>query len=650
MSGLLEQFVIEGRELVQQATDDLLALERDPTDATRLDSAFRAVHTLKGSVGLFDLLPMGLALHAAEDLLEAVRSGGLGMDRGVVDALLGAIAATEAWIEAVAHAGALPGDAAERARLLEAALRAPLSAGRPPEKAAPPRRPDWLPALVLRQSAVVAAAQAAGRTVTALRYRPAPDCFFLGDDPLALVRAVPELAALEVAPREPWPEAGLDVFTCNLDILLLSTGGIEEVRRVFRFVADQVEVAELAQAAAIPEEKAAIGAADRASRSLRVDAARIDALLDLVGELVIAKNRLSHLVAEAGIADPRLARLLGDNQAAIERLTEAMHRAVTEVRMVPLSRTFGRFPRLVRETAARLGKAVRLEVDGGATEADKAVVDGLFEPLLHLLRNAVDHGIEDAAARAAAGKPAEGRVSLSARRVGDGLVIDVADDGGGIDAARLRRVAKARRLMPDAAVDALDDAAAAELVFLPGFSTAASVTSVSGRGVGMDAVRTAVEALGGRVALLGTPGRGSTVRIAVPQGPAATKLLILRVGEQRLGVPIEVIAETARIAAERILPLRDGEAFALRDRTVPLLKLARLLGVAAAPRGGSAHVVITGAGEARVGLEVDGFLGRTDVLLRPLEGLLAGMPGMLGTALLGDGQVLMVLDLPGLVQ
>ncbi|MFC7690913.1 chemotaxis protein CheA [Paeniroseomonas aquatica] len=304
----------------------------------------------------------------------------------------------------------------------------------------------------------------------------------------------------------------------------------------------------------------------------------------------------------------------------------------------------------MRETAARLGKSIELEILGEAVEADKSLVDGLFEPLLHVLRNAIDHGVEPAAARLAAGKPAAGRLRLEARREGDRILVLVADDGGGLDAARLRQAAKQRRLLPAAAIDALDDAAAADLVFAPGFSTAAAVTELSGRGVGMAAVRSAVEGMGGRVTLASRPGRGATVRIALPRAVVVTTVLTVRLGEEDFGIPIDAVLATARIPLGDIQRLRHGEAFVRQDRTIPLLRLAGLLRRPAPPRRGRhAQVLIADCAGQPVGLEVDGVAGRLDVLLRPLDGLLAGMPGLLGAAPLGDGRVLIVLDLPELV-
>jgi two-component system chemotaxis sensor kinase CheA len=691
---LLAQFLIESRELVQQATEDLLALEASPGDTARIDSAFRAVHSLKGAVGLFDFAPMGAALHAAEDVLDAVRRRRLAAGRGVIDVLLACMSASEDWIEAIAHTGSLPARAAAAGERLRGDLLGVLGTPEPPAAAATPNAAGTAASLEtawlepLRHRALQRDPAAAARAQSAVRYTPNADCFFLGIDPLALVRAIPDLLFLHIEPSaatDPGPVdvAAFDPFACTLRLTALSGAPADAVRQVFRLSADQAVV--LTAAAPAPERpqtaaqapgqspgqapgqspaqaaaRATAGAAmpaaggedarrDSAARSLRVDAGRIDAMADIVGELIVAKNALAHLAGRAATLDPALARALAANQAEIDRLTGAMHRAVMGVRMMPLARSFQRLPRLVREIASQLGRDVAFEITGGEVEADKAIVDGLFEPLLHVLRNALDHGIENPAARLAAGKPAAGRVMLAASRAGEQIVITVSDDGGGIDTARVRQVAKARGLLDEAAIDALDERQAAALIFAPGFSTAAAVSGISGRGVGMDVVRSAVEGLGGRVTVESALGRGTSVRMALPQAAMLTTVMAVRAGGEQFGVPIEVVAETVRVPAGRIVPIRGGAAFVLRDRTMPVLNLAALLGLRRAERGADARLLIVATGAQLVGLEVDSFAERADVLLRPMTGLLAGMRGMLGHALLGDGKVLMVLDLPELI-
>ncbi|WP_159992976.1 chemotaxis protein CheA [Roseomonas sp. 18066] len=652
MDELLAQFLIEAPELAQQLAEALLALERAPGPGPALDAAFRHAHTLKGSVQLFDLPPLAGLLHAAEDLLGSLRAGDRAPDGAALDALLAAAGAVEGWIMGLAGEGAgigLPAGATTEGARHEAALRALLDGPAAPLPAEPPAGLAWLPALLAEAADPLAEARAASLPVTALQYRPAADCFFLGDDPFGLLRRLPGLVALRVTPRAAWNLGNFDPFACNLDFAALSTASPEALRQHLRFVADQVEWAPVVSAAAAEAGATPTVAATRdpGQRLLRVEAGRIDGMMDMVAELVVAKTGLAGLAREAGGAATPLGRALAARQAELDRLVAGLHRAVLGLRLVPLAQGFRRLPRLARELAAQLGKPVALEMAGEEIEADKSVVDALAEPLLHLLRNAIDHGIEPPAARQAAGKPATGRITLAARRLGDQIQVTLADDGAGLDPAKLRRIAGERGLLPAAELAALDEAAAMALIFRPGFSTAAAVTGISGRGVGMDAVRAAIEALGGRVAVASRPGQGSSFRLTLPRATVITRVILLRLGEARFGVPIEAVAETLRLPEAAITPLAEGEAFVLRGRALPLLRLSDLLGLPAAPRGAERRVLVTASasGAAACGIEVDGFAERVDVMLRPMGGLLAGLPGALGTALLGDGAVLVVLDL-----
>jgi two-component system chemotaxis sensor kinase CheA len=397
----------------------------------------------------------------------------------------------------------------------------------------------------------------------------------------------------------------------------------------------------------------AVGTAGGAStRILRVDAARIDHLADLVGEMVVAKNALAHLTGQAGAGLDRkdLARGLLASQAAIDRLVAEMHRAVMDVRMMPMRDIFRRFPRAVRDIAGQLGKAIDFSMEGEDVEADKAVVEGLFEPLLHVLRNAIGHGAEPEHLRLEAGKPTRTRIVLRARRNGDRVVVEVEDDGRGIDPAAIRHVARERGVSSADDLAHMSDAEAVELIFAPGFSTASEVTDLSGRGVGMDAVRSAVERLCGQASVRSSQGQGTTVHLSLPLTVVMTGVMAVRVGRELYGIPLDRVVETAFVPASRILPVRDAEAFVLRDRTLPMVRLADLLDVPrpAGPRSG-VKVVVMAVGDELVGIAVDGFAERMDVLMRPMSGILAGAPGVIGTTLLGDGSVLMILDIPELI-
>lgn len=633
---LMAQFLIEGRELVAEAGRDLATLIARHDDAAALDGCFRAIHTLKGSTGLFDLQPMASMLHAAEELLAAIRAGRPGQAEDFA-LVLDAVDQVDRWLDALESDGALPADAAAAGRAIQARLRDAAPDLQQAEALAP-AAPGWqLPAGF------------AGLTGTAIRYTPRTDCYFAGDDPLAIVAAAPQLTALSIAPRDAWGALDrYDPFACNLVIEAVSTAGRAEVEAAFRFVADQVEFAELT--AAEPG-VAPGGMATR--RTLRVDAARIDHLGILADELVTAKSGLADLATAAeGLAGGHaLGQALRGRQAALDRLVRDLHAAVGKVRLAPLAPLFARFPRLAREIAGALGKTVRLELEGQEIEVDKTIVDGLFDPLLHVLRNALDHGVEPAEQRRSAGKPEAGRIRLAARAAGDQVVIEVTDDGAGIDPVRIRNLAVARGVIGRDAADALDDRDAIDLIFIPGFSTATAVNAVSGRGVGMDVVRAAAARLGGKVMLSGELGRGTTVRFVLPMTMVLAKLMVVASGGERYGLALDSVVETARIAADRLVAVRSRQAFQFRDQVVPLVILQDLVGAGAAggPRGAAERVIIARVGGELVGFAVDAIVDRMDAAVRPLDGLLSGAPGLAGSTLMPDGSVLLVLDLAELL-
>lgn len=645
MDDLLGQFLIEGRELVEQASEDLLELERRPAASEVVDSAFRAFHTLKGSTGLFDLAPLGAILHAAEDLLGLLRDGRATADASVLDALMACLRQTERWLNAIEADGGLPADAPQAAAALAARLRATQEESAPQALSTNAVGPaEWTRALLEPPL------DGAGPFV-AVRYTPPAEAYFHGDDPLAIARSAPGLARLVAGPREPWgPLEDYDPFACNLVLTALYDAPLAEVRAAFRFVADQAEFSEVANTAGA-EEVVQPTFGGGGQRTLRVEAERVDRLAAVVDELVVAKNALAHLAARASGAGAEIGfvRDLGAAQINLDRLIGRLHGSVTRIRLVPLSPLFRRFSRLVREMAGSLGKDVEFRLRGEDVEVDKAVVDGLFDPLLHLLRNALDHGVEPAAERQAAGKPARASLVLSARASGDQVLVEVSDDGRGLNPERIRKAAVQRGLVGPEAAASLSDADAIDLVFAPGFSTAAQVSEVSGRGVGMDAVRSAVSALGGRVSLQSHPGEGTVVQLSLPLSLVLTRIMVVEAAGERFGAPLDSIIETARIPADRLAPIRAGRAFVLRDQAIPVLPLAELLGLPSGPVDGELNVLIVQAGAEPVGVLVDAFGERLDAPLRATNGLLTGLPGVLGATLLGDGQVLMVLDLPELI-
>lgn len=389
---------------------------------------------------------------------------------------------------------------------------------------------------------------------------------------------------------------------------------------------------------------------ERPSTVLRVDQARIDALMNLIGELVVAKNGLPFLARRAenvfGCRD--MAREIKEQHAVIDRIALELRNGIMQVRMLPVSTVFQRFPRLVRDLSRKLDKHVDLVIEGEDTQADKTVIESLFEPILHLVRNSLDHGIE--ADRAAAGKPDTARLTLAASQDNDLVIIRISDDGRGIDPAQMREKAVEKGLMDQDAALRLSDSEAINLIFAAGFSTAAAVTDVSGRGVGMDAVRTAIEKTGGRVELSSIPGTGTTVSLHLPLSMAVTGVMTLEVSGQQFGIPIDEIAETVRVPRGDVVAIKDKEAFLLRDRIIPLVHLDRLLDLPPKAEAADIAVLVVRIDRQSVGLAIEAFGEGMEVIVKPLDGPLSGMPGYLGTALLGDGRVLLVMNLKELVE
>lgn len=643
MDELLEQFLIESRELIAQATKDVAALARDPGDSATIDSAFRAIHTLKGSFAIFALSPAERLLHGAEDVLAQARKGARGLQLGTLDALTACLDQTDRWIDAMERDSTLPGDAEERAGAVLLLLRGQVAdqATLPPCPAPDPQPADWLTALIARERSLI---EEAAAELIAFRYRPDAECFFRGEDPLAVVEAIPNLVALAIMAGDgAWPAASdLDPFACLSVIEGLSAADEADLRAAFRLQPDQVVLAPVPRASA----KAGADKATPESSLLRIESSRVDALADGLRDLAIAINTLTPLTRDIEHLDRAVAARLRGAQATIERIATGLHGHLSQIRLVPLEGVLRRLPRAAREIAEAIGKSVTFTMEGETIEADKQIAEGLFEPLLHLLRNAIDHGIERPAARQAVDKPPQGELRLTFARDGDAITATLSDDGAGIDPGRIHRVAVERGLVAQDA--ALSDADALRLIFEPGFSTAASVTDLSGRGVGMDAVQTAVARLRGTIAVESKLGSGTSFHMRFPAHALTTQLLVVEIAGERFGIPFAQVWETLRIDTAAIKPVGLGQVCVLRGTTVPVVDLGGLLGLPAisAP---TARLVITQAEDRPIALRVGDIEQRLDTVVRPPGGVLEQAHGLLGSAIMGDGSVLLVLDMQELL-
>jgi len=393
-------------------------------------------------------------------------------------------------------------------------------------------------------------------------------------------------------------------------------------------------------------------------RQIKVDQERIDALMDLAGELVVAKNALPFLArrAELEFGVRELAREIKSQHQALNRIVEELQAAVMQVRMVPVSAVFGAFPRLVRDYARKLNKKIRLVVEGEDTEADKNVIEDLADPLIHLMRNSIDHGIESPAQRRAAGKAEEGIIALLARQEEDRVVIEVTDDGRGLDVPKLKAKAIEKGLItPEAAAD-MSDMEAFRLIFAPGFSTAETVSDLSGRGVGMDVVKVAVDRASGVITVNSEPGQGTRVRLSLPLAMAISRVMMVTIADQPFGIPMDHVVETVRIRRADIHQIKGREAAILRQRVVPLRRLRDVLHIHTtidvwADSGVLEEaVLVVNDGSGHIGLIVDDFEENVEVILKPLTGILSRYAQYSGTAVLGDGRVLLVLNMREILQ
>jgi two-component system chemotaxis sensor kinase CheA len=741
MSSLLEQFLEEGRDLLEAALEGLLELEQRPQDVELLDRVFRAAHTFKGAAGCFEYLALTRLTHAAEDVLSAVREDRCELTAETVDVLMRAFDLAGIWLDQLGDTGELPADADSASTALSGLLRAVLDDSAAPaviavDPAVPAVTPSWAQALI-REAGV----DGAGPLIAG-RYRPESDSFFHGEDPLGLVRQLGELVWLRFDRDGDWPPIDeLDEYACAVQLSFLATDERDDVEHLFRYVAEQVELVQVDSAAFVDEDEelawsligaqrgalAAPCAADQLEtrlgavaavlrptlgqigarageleealsacrrqlstapllelidgllardaafgvslpqpeavtgrpapveamarstiRSVKVDQAKIDKLMRLVGELIVAKNSIPFLAraAEEQLDGGRVVSALKDHYAVTHRIAEELQETVMEIRMLPVATVFQRFPRLVRDVSRKLGKQVRLVTKGEETTADKDMLESLAEPLVHIVRNSLDHGIESQAERTAAGKPPEGTISMSAAQSVDGVSIEIRDDGHGIDADKLKRKAYERGLIDEERLEALDHAQALNLIFLAGLSTVEEISDLSGRGVGMDVVRTAIDSLGGSISIDSELGVGTTIRMRLPLSMAVSQLMLVSVAGQRFGIPVEHVRETVRVAHAQVQRIEHQAVVHLRGRVLPLIDLSERLGFAAADLDADElAVLVVRLWGQELGLIVEDLHESLDLVVKPTEGLLAKAPGLTGTALLGDGQVLISLNL-----
>jgi two-component system, chemotaxis family, sensor kinase CheA len=655
-----ELFFEEAADLLREFEAGLLRLEQEPEDAETLNRVFRSAHTLKGNSGMLGLQAIARFTHVLENLLARLRRQEVRVTRPVIDTLL---ASGDLLRELVRRAQA--GDPAEPARFAEVldavqACARGETAATPPGVQARPRR------------------DTAARTAYRVRFVPPRDLLRRGLDPVRILDALERLGEVgAVAPdlgglpplADLDPEAAYVGFSCGLE----TTEPEARIRECFEFVGDDavvtIEAAQAASASApispaaptAPAAPAATWADRRSGRDRRADADgspaaeastirvttdKVDRLINLVGELVITQSMMAQLVTDW--TPERLGRLV-EAVGQMDRHARDLQERVMAIRMLPIRKLFSRFPRMVRDLARVQGKQVTLETHGEDTELDKGVIEQITDPLTHLVRNALDHGIETPLARRAAGKADTGRLTLRAYQEGGSIYVEVSDDGQGLNRERI--LAKAVEL----GLVGVDEAPSEEqifgLIFRPGFSTAARVTELSGRGVGMDVVKRNLESLGGSVTIQSQPGQGTTIRAKLPLTLAILDGQSVQVGSQTYVLPLISIVESIqpkRESLHRVFGI--GEAVTVRGQVVPMLRLHRLFAVEPRTEDPTRGLVVIAEHDGRkVALLVDELLGQQQVVIKSLETNFQKLEGIAGATILGDGRVALILDVPGLV-
>ncbi|MCH6483530.1 chemotaxis protein CheA [Pseudoxanthomonas sp. LH2527] len=643
-------FFEESREGLEAMEAGLLSLEQGNRDGDLINSIFRAAHSIKGGSATFGFDAIAGMTHVLETLLDELRAGQRAVSPPAVDAMLASVDVLRALLAEAEHG--TPADPAA-VQAMKDRLNAVLSGQDAPASAAP-------------ATAAVAEAEPDGWKIG---FTPAPSLFMSGNDPLRILRELEHLGPLEIACRmERLPGfEQIDPLEAYLawDLGLIGKVPRSAVDDVFAWVVDDCELdIQPMQRNAVPVEAVAVAAQpvaavvasgaqapaaapaanDAAETSIRVSVDKIDGLINLVGELVITQAMLKQV---SGLLDQAQCERLFAGLDLLERNTRDLQEAVIGVRMLPVDAVFRRFPRLVRDLSARLGKQVRLRTVGEGTELDKGLIERIADPLVHLVRNSIDHGLEMPDVRAQSGKDETGTITLAASHQGGHIVIEVSDDGRGLNRDRILAKAAERGLpLPENPTDAQ----VWDLIFQPGFSTADAVTDLSGRGVGMDVVRRNIQALGGEVQLESTAGHGTRVVIRLPLTLAILDGMAVSVGEETLILPLTYVLEALQPQAEDVRTVGgEGRVLRVRGEYLPIVALNQYYRYGQSEADDPLVVVVEADGQ-KLALEVDELIGQQQVVVKNIENNYRRIEGISGATILGDGRVALIVDVGGLVR
>jgi two-component system chemotaxis sensor kinase CheA len=668
MSRYLDVFVEEAKEHLQGMNELLLKLEKDPEDLKVINEIFRIAHTLKGMSGTMGFNGMANLTHAMEDVLDRMRNEGLNIGSAVIDLLFKSFDAFEEYIVNIANTG---NEGDNRQDNLIKALRQasrnivpdlPQPSGEAFDEGAAANIEDMVDEYDV---SVLNKVDDMGLNAYAVRVELNSKCLLKSARAFLVFKTLEEFGEV-IKSFPPADDIEDEKFDLSFSVILISSrdaGFIKEkILRVSEIYSVSVKKLEKPYKAAVSgvisksragrDRVPSEGTADErdkkeesprkllsTGKTVRVDISRLDVLLNLVSELIIQKTRLR------GIGAVDKSQEFNDAIEYLERITTNLHDAVMKVRMVPIESVFNRFPRMIRDLAKEMNKKINFTISGEDTELDRTVIDEIGDPIIHLLRNSADHGLETVAERKKLGKPEEGNIRLKAYQSGNDVIIEVSDDGRGIDLRKVKETAIERGMIDRESAGNLTDEEIIELLFQPNFSTSVKVTDLSGRGVGLDVVKTKIEALGGRVKVETEAGSGSRFIISLPLTLAIIQALLVVVGNEKYAIPLVNVNRIIRIKKDEVKKVHSKEVVMVQDAAVPLVRLNEILGIEEAPRkGNNMIVVIVQKGEKLTGFLVDGLIGQQEIVIKSLGKYLAGINYFAGATILGDGNVALILD------
>ena len=678
----MDMFLDESHEHLQSLNEGLLRLEENMEEIGAVNDIFRNAHTLKGMSATMGFAKIAELTHEMEDVLDLVRKEQLKLNEDIMDTLFKCLDSLEQMVDSVGNGEAE--DVVDVSDLV--AKLSSISKGTPaPAAAAPAAASSSAPAaggagagtdldLDEIDLDVMKKAKEAGMHMFHVKVTLMETCVLKAARSVMVMHALDEVGDV-IKSIPPAEDLEQEKFERSFDVVVATGADAQAVQNAVDSVSEIEDVlVELldpdklgkseapapaaAPAASAPAATAAAPAAKKEaakpaaapakkqhqSQSVRVDIEKLDTLMNLMGELVINKVRLEQIGQTHRLSD------LMETLEQMDRVTGDLQNIVMKVRMVPVSAVFNRFPRMVRDVSKELGKEINLTIEGEETELDRTVIDEIGDPIMHLLRNSLDHGVESPDAREAKGKSRTGEVGLIARHEGNNVVIMITDDGAGIDANKIRRKAVEKGMVTQSEADSLDDADAVRLIFLPGFSTAEQITDISGRGVGMDVVRSKIEALSGHVDVETHIDEGSVFKIKLPLTLAIIQAMLVRVQEEMYAIPLTSIDSTINIEPSDIQTVQNKEVIVLRGEIIPIIRMEEALQVPHKKDSDEHFVVVVHAGEAKAGIVVDNLIGQQEIVIKTLGNLFAGLKLFGGATVLGDGRVALILDVATMIQ